>query len=128
MIVSKENETVQGIVKITDEVVAMHAAEAALRTQGVSSLYGGFAESIAKNFRGRDSLSKGVKLSRGEEGISVDIYVIVKYDAKIPTVAWELQRNIKNNLEEKTGEKVKEVNIHVQGVAFPNEEEKNDQK
>ncbi len=128
MIVNKENETAQGILKISDEVIAMHAVDAALKTPGISGLYGGLTGNITKNILGKESLSKGVKLSRNEEGIGVDIFVIVKYDAKIPTVAWELQRNVKKNLEDKIGEKVKEVNIHVQGVAFPNEEEQNDQK
>lgn len=55
--------------------------------------------------------------------ISLDIYVIVEYGVRIPQLAWEIQSCVKKEIESITDEKVKEVNIHVQGVDLPGEED-----
>lgn len=44
-------------------------------------------------------------------------------EVKIPAVAWEVQVNVKNEVEQMTGLSVTAVNIHVQGVHLPDEEE-----
>ena len=44
--------------------------------------------------------------------------VIVRYGAKIPSVAWSLQENVKNKVKENVGISVDYVNILVQGIHF----------
>ena len=43
----------------------------------------------------------------------------MKYHTKIPAVAWEIQENVKNEIQSMTDLKVRAVNIHVQGVEIP---------
>ncbi|MCG8542027.1 MAG: Asp23/Gls24 family envelope stress response protein, partial [Clostridia bacterium] len=54
----------------------------------------------------------------------IDLNVIVEYGIKIPDVAWKVQENVKSAIETMTGLRVVEVNIHVQGVYIPKQEEK----
>ena len=64
---------------------------------------------------------KGIKISQSDEGITIDIYVIVEYGVKIPAVAWDIQENVKKEVEDITDFPVKAVNIHVQGVRLKGE-------
>jgi len=112
-----------GEVHISDEVMAICAINATLRTDGVAELTGGITDSISKTILGKESLSKGIKINQSEDGVDIDVYVIVNYGVKIPVVAWDIQTNVKNELETMTDRPVLAVNIHVQGVKSPDREE-----
>lgn len=103
-------------VKIPDDVISVCAINAALRTKGVTGVAGGLTDSISENLLGKESVSKGTKVTQTGGGITVDIYVKVRFGVKIPTVAWDLQRNIKKEIETMTDRAVLAVNVHVQGV------------
>ena len=105
-----------GAVKISDDVIAVCAVNATLRTTGVSDFSPVFADNFSKNFFGKEPPYKGIKISQNEDGIIIDIFVIVDYGVKIPAVAWDIQENVKKEIEEITGSPVKAVNIHIQGV------------
>jgi uncharacterized alkaline shock family protein YloU len=107
-----------GAIRIADEVVSIIAGLAATEIDGVSSMSGGIAGGIAEAL-GRKNLSKGVKVEVGEEETAVDLYLIVRYGTRIPDVAWSVQENVKKAIESMTGLKVVKVNVHVQGVSFP---------
>jgi uncharacterized alkaline shock family protein YloU len=113
-----------GTLKISDDVVAICAMNAALRGKGVAGLSGAFADSISRNLFGKDPLHKGIKVNQGEDGISIDIYIVVEYGVKIPEVAWDVQESVKTEVEAMTDTAVKAVNIHVQGVHFTDEEDR----
>ena len=110
-----------GVVKIADEVVSIVAGLAAADIEGVASMSGGIAGGIAEVL-GRRNLSKGVKVEVGSEDAKIDIFIIVKYGVRIPDVAWDIQEAVKKAVETMTGLKVTHVNVHVQGVDFPQKE------
>ena len=112
----------EGSIKIADEVVSIITGLAATEIEGVAGMSGGIAGGIA-DILGRKNLSKGVKVDVDEESASVDVYVIIEYGKAIPDVAWQIQDNVKQAIESMTGLAVKAVNVHVQGVNFPDEEE-----
>ena len=112
-----------GTIKISDDVITACAAGAVTRISGVSRLAAGFTENLSINILGIEPGGKGIKLSRDEEDLSLDVYVIVEYRVKIPQLAWEIQSSVKKAVEAVADVKVKEVNIHVQGVSLPGEEE-----
>lgn len=116
------NEQKAGNLKISDEVVAVCAANATLKTKGVAELTGGLTNALSKNILGKELLSKGVKVSQGEEGLIMDIFVIVDYQVNIPAVAWDIQEHVKKEVESMTELSVEAVNINVQGVHIPEEE------
>ena len=57
-----------------------------------------------------------------EDGVVVDVFVIVEYKVNIPSVAWDIQEHVKNEIIEMTELKVNAVNINIQGVHIPEEE------
>ncbi|MBO4401037.1 MAG: Asp23/Gls24 family envelope stress response protein [Selenomonadaceae bacterium] len=115
-----------GSIKIADEVVSIIAGLAATEIEGIAGMSGGLVGGIAEML-GRKNFSKGVNVEVGEREAAIDLYVIVKYGVRIPDVALAAQENIKRAIETMTGLSVVEVNVHVQGVNFPEEEEKNDE-
>lgn len=116
------NEQKNGTIKISDEVIAVCAANATLKTKGVADLAGDFTNTLSKSILGKELLSKGVKISQSDDGIIVDIFVIVKYKVNIPSVAWDIQENVKKEIISMTEMKVSAVNINVQGVEMPEKE------
>ncbi len=117
-----KNETGLGTIKIADEVVSIIAGLAATEIDGIAGMSGGLVGGIAEML-GRKNFSKGVRVEVGEREAAIDLYIIVKYGVRIPDVALSAQENIKRAIENMTGLSVVEVNVHVQGVNFPEEEE-----
>lgn len=111
-----------GSIKIANEVVAIIAGLAATEVEGVAGMSGGIAGGITEMI-GIKNLSKGVKVEVGDKESAVDLFVIVEYGSSIPEVAYRIQDNVKQAIEGMTGLDVVEINVHVQGVHFAEEEE-----
>lgn len=127
-IVTTNEAEVNGI-KISEDVVAIIAGMAASEVKGVSSMNGGFVGGISE-ILGKKNFAKGVKVQVGEKEATIDLFITVEYGCRIPDIAWEIQNNVKSAVENMTGLKVVEVNIHVQGVNLPKDtkkEQKNDE-
>ncbi len=121
-----KSDSALGTIRIADEVVSIIAGLAATEIDGIAGMSGGLVGGIAEML-GRKNFSKGVKVEVGEKEAAIDLYIIVKYGVRIPDVALAAQENIKHAIENMTGLSVVEVNVHVQGVSFPEEEEKIDE-
>ena len=117
-----KTDTGLGTIKIADEVVSIIAGLAATEIDGIAGMSGGLVGGIAEML-GRKNFSKGVKVEVGEREAAIDLYIIVKYGVRIPDVAIAAQENIKRAIETMTGLSVVEVNVNVQGVNFPEDEE-----
>lgn len=102
-------------VKIANEAVATYAGIAVSEVSGVYGMAGGFA-GITEAISGKKNLAKGIKVDVGEKDARIDVNIIVEYGARIPEVAFEIQTRVKKSVENMTGLKVVEVNVHVQGV------------
>ena len=102
-------------IKIADDVIATIAGKSALEVKGVYSMAGGFAGGISEVF-GKKSYTKGIKVDNTEKGLKIDVNIIVEYGSRIPDVAYEIQNKVKNAIENMTGLKIEEVNVHIQGV------------
>jgi uncharacterized alkaline shock family protein YloU len=107
-----------GAVKIANDVVATIAGLAAADVEGIAGMSGGVAGGIAEML-GRKNLTKGVKVEVGDSETSIDIFCIVEYGTSITTVASNVQNKVKNAVESMTGLSVLAINVHVQGVTFP---------
>ena len=109
---TEENEGIQ----ISNDVIAVIAGVAVSEVQGVSSMAGGFAGGISEVLSGKKNLAKGIKVDKEENKVKIDVNIIVEYGTRIPDVAFEIQNRVKTSVENMTGIKVEEVNVHVQGV------------
>lgn len=118
---SVEISTQLGQIDVSAEVIATLAGGAALECYGLvgmasrKQLKDGITELL-----GRDNLSKGVVVREEEDGIHVDMYIIVSYGTKISEVAYNVQAKVKYTLEQTVGLQVSTVNIFVQGVRVTN--------
>lgn len=108
-----ENEGIQ----ISNDVIAVISGVAVSEVQGVSSMAGGFAGGISEVLSGKKNLAKGIKVDKDENKVKIDVNIIVEYGTRIPDVAFEIQNRVKTSVENMTGLKVEEVNVHVQGVS-----------
>ncbi len=115
-------------IKISNETVATYAGIAVSEVSGVYGMAGGFASGITESFMGKKNLAKGIKVDVEEKNAKIDVSIIVEYGARIPEVAFEIQSRVKKSVENMTGLKVLEVNVHVQGVHAVSQEKEDEQE
>lgn len=105
-----------GTLKVTDEVITDLVGYAALESYGVvgmaaPSLQDGFAKLLPAR-----ALSRGVTVSKDEEGIRASLYVIIEHGMNLSTVSNNLADRVRFVLETYAGLKVKDVTVYVQGI------------
>ena len=110
-----------GKIEISPEVIEVIAAIAASEVEGVASIRGNFASGVAEKL-GRKSHRKGVKVDLTDDGIVLDVYVIVEYGYSIPSIGQEIQKNIRQELQNMTSLDVNEINVHIVGISFEQKE------
>ncbi|WP_017727015.1 Asp23/Gls24 family envelope stress response protein [Halalkalibacterium ligniniphilum] len=122
----EEQKNDLGKVEISPEVIEVIAGIAASEVDGVATMRGNFASGVAERL-GRKNHGKGVKVDLSEDGIIVDVSVVVTYGVSVPEVAKKIQTNIKQALQTMTAIELESINVHVVGVQFetqePSEEE-----
>ena len=122
-----ETETAYGSIHISEEAVATIVRMAADRIEGIAhaplSMASGFTEKL-----GKKNPAKGVKVELAEQDVQIALYIYVDYGVKIPKLAMELQKEVRQAVEMMTGLSVKEVNIYVQGISFEKETERENQE
>lgn len=106
-----------GEINISEEVLAMIAAAAALDVEGVSALGAGLGSDMS-NSATRKSLSKAVRLSVDEDRVTVDIALLVSYGCAVTDVAKSVQDAVISAVENTSGLHVSCVNVSVTGVTF----------
>ncbi len=118
--------TEQGKTTIADVVVSRIAGIAAREVPGVHELVtqgmGGAVTGLAQRVTRADTRSQGVNVEVGVREAAIDLRLTVEYGVSIPQVAEAVRRNIMNRLESMTGLIVKEVNIDVTDLYFPEDE------
>lgn len=112
----EEIDTENNGVKISNDVVAVIAGVAVSEVPGVASMQTGIAGGISEVLSGKKNRSKGIKVEVNENSAKIDVNIIVEYGTRIPDVAFEIQNRVKKAVENMTGLKVEEVNVHVQGI------------
>lgn len=116
-----EYETNLGKVDITNEVIAAIAGGAAEENFGIVGMASihQIRDGLTDILR-RENYTKGI-IVRQEEGLHIDMYIIVSFGTKISEVAHTVQERVKYTLEKTLGIHVESVNIYVQGVRVTKE-------
>ena len=118
------NESTIGIVKISDEVVSVIAEIAADEIQGIVEVPHGVSSNISQILKGKKSSNgKSVKVTLEEDKAIIELNVAVEYGMKIPDVVSAVQENVKKTVEAMTGLKVDKVNVNVQNIYVPKQEQ-----
>jgi uncharacterized alkaline shock family protein YloU len=117
----------QGTTTIADDVVQKIAGLAAREVSGVYALGGGAARAIGA-LRDRipgasQSVGQGVSVEVGEKQAAVDLDLITEYGVPIADLARSVRKNVIASVEGMTGLQVTEVNISVNDVHLPSDDE-----
>ncbi|PWJ48820.1 Uncharacterized conserved protein YloU, alkaline shock protein (Asp23) family [Quadrisphaera granulorum] len=117
----------QGSTTIADTVVSKIAGIATREVNGVFALGGGTARAIGA-LRERipgatTNHSQGVSVEVGEKQAAIDIDLIAEYGVAIADLAAGVRRNVISSVERMTGLEVTEVNIDVNDVHIPSEDD-----
>ncbi len=118
---SKEVETKNGSIVISDNVISFIAGMASMGTYGLvgmasQSLIDGIAQILKW-----ENVGKGVEVQVDEDGANIKLYVIVSYGTKISVVAQNIIDRVSYSLKEKCGLTVKNIEINVRGVIVNND-------
>ena len=103
-----ENEN--GLI-ISEEVIAKIASTASLEIKGVSGMAP--AAPDIKDIFNKELKGKAVKLLERDNELAIDVYISVDLGARIPDTALEVQKSVKEAVQNMTGKTVSRVNVHV---------------
>ena len=115
MSISKSTE--YGNINISLDAVASLAGGVVPECYGVVGMASqkfvkdGIAELLKK-----ENYAKGVVVRQGENGLELDLYIIVSHGIKISEVVHEAQKKVKYMMEKTLELKFSAVNVYVQGV------------
>ncbi|MFF7794025.1 Asp23/Gls24 family envelope stress response protein [Streptomyces sp. NPDC007991] len=117
----------RGSTAVADVVVAKIAGMAAREIPEIHNLGGGMTRAFGAMRQrvpgGGSGVTQGVKVEVGERQAAVDLDVVVEYGAAIADTAADVRTNVINAVERMTGLEVVEVNIAVDDVHLPDEED-----
>jgi len=119
-------QTERGNTTIADVVVTKVAGIAAREVRGVHSLGGGMSRalgSVTQRVGLGDERGQGVTVEVGEHEAAVDLTVVVEYGESVPQVSQAIRDNVIKRIEGITGLSVTEVNVAVNDLYFPGDEE-----
>ncbi len=120
-------QSTHGTTSIANDVVQKIAGLAAHEVAGVYSLGGGAARALGA-LRERipgasQAVGQGVTVEVGEKQAAVDLDLITEYGVPIADLARSVRRNVIASVEGMTGLQVTEVNISVNDIHLPTEDE-----
>ncbi|HEX3790879.1 MAG TPA: Asp23/Gls24 family envelope stress response protein [Pseudonocardiaceae bacterium] len=121
------DENSLGRTTIASTVVQKIAGMAAREITGVYSLGGGMSRAfgaLRERIPGAGTVStSGVAVEVGEKQAAIDLDVVVEYGAGIVELARAVRRNVVTAVERMTGLEVIEVNIAVNDIHLPDEDD-----
>lgn len=119
--------TEHGRTTVSDLVVQKIAGLAAREVSGVHDLGGGMTRAfgaLRERIPGASASSgQGVTVEVGEKQAAADLEMVVEYGAAIPDLSRAVRRNVITAIERMTGLEVVEVNISVNDVYLPGDED-----
>ena len=120
--------SVTGKTVIDDTVVSKVAGIAAREVNGVHSLGNGAARAIGaiRDAIGQRDFGQGVKVEVGEKQVAADIVIVAEYPVSLQQVADGVRAGVARALEQIVGMEVAEVNVTVQDVYIPGDDDDNE--
>ena len=110
---------------IADGVVQKVAGIDAREVPGVHDLGGGAARAIGaiRNVIGQQDRGQGISVEVGEKQVAADIVVVAEYPVALQDLAEAVRSSVTRAIEQLVGLDVTEVNVTVQDVFIPGEDD-----
>ncbi len=105
-----------GLITISEDVLLKVAGYAALECYGIVAMSSKRAKDGFVEWLGKENLTKGVQINITDEGIDIDLFIIVEYGISIVEVCNIIKSQVCYKIENMTGAKVRKVNISVEGI------------
>ena len=105
-----------GNIHIAEDVLAVISTAAALEVEGVSGLHGGKSDIV--EMLGKKNMTRGVNIEVDDDGVDIELGIMVKYGYTIQDVARAVQDAVATNVESMSSLTVKNVNINIGGITF----------
>ncbi len=128
---SEPLQSERGQTSIADGVVTKVAGLAAGEVPGVHELGGTTARAVGavtQKVGFGDSRTQGVSVEVGEREAAVDLTIVIEYGESIPQVAEQVRQQVIKRVEGITGLSVVEVNINVDDLYFPGDDDDSDSR
>jgi uncharacterized alkaline shock family protein YloU len=107
---------VQGCVNIANDVLADLAGYAALESYGIVGMASPTLRDGVAQMLPAQKLRKGVKVTSTDDGIVVDLYVVIEFGTNLAEVSHNLANRVRYILTNTAEVQVADVDVHVQGV------------
>ena len=104
-----------GAVQISDDVLAVISAMAALEVDGVVGMAGNITSEIVAKL-GMKKLSRGVRIDVAENSVMIDVSIILKMDENIIDISKKVQDKVKTTVQNMTELEVANVNVNISNV------------
>lgn len=111
----------QDSVEILPDVISSIASFEIEKIPGVDR-QGSILQDIGEVIGNWTRPTKGITVEINDDKVIIDISINVNYGMRIPDVAFEIQTKVKKAVEQMTGLNVREVNVHIKGIKFKEEE------
>lgn len=108
-----------GEVEISDDVLAVISAMAAMEVDGVIAMAGNITSELVSKL-GMKKLSKGVRVDVADDNVMIDLSIVLRMNENILNVSKKIQDKVKSTVENMTGMKVANVNVNISSVALNN--------
>jgi uncharacterized alkaline shock family protein YloU len=120
--------TSTGTTVIVDAVISKVAGIAARDVPGVFALGGGAARALGaiRSAINQTDLSQGVSVEVGETQVAVDVSIVAEYPMPLQTVADNVRSAVYDAIENLIGMQVTEVNVTVNDVHIPSDDDNDD--
>jgi len=116
----------RGATTISDTVVSSIAGMAAQEVEGVHMGGGASrtASGVLGSLTGSESKTSGISVEVGRTETAIDLKMGIEYDKNILQTVEEVRRRITDRIENMTGLRVKELNVTITDITFPEKEER----
>lgn len=106
----------RGTIIIMNDVFSVIAGYAAINCFGVKGMAVRTVSDGLVHLLRRESMSKGVKIHYFEDGIGIDLHIIVEHGVNIPAVTSSIMSEVRYTVQRLTSVKVKSVNVFVDSM------------
>lgn len=108
----------KGSLTISEEVISSIATNAAKDVDGVSSFSNRPVDVVSTIKSGSLKVMSPVRITQSDDAMNISIYINLEPGKKINDVAKSVQRNVKEAIENMTGNPVGKVNVVIAGIDF----------
>jgi uncharacterized alkaline shock family protein YloU len=116
----------RGVTIISDTVVTSIAGMAAQEVDGVHMGGGASrtASGVLGNLTGSEGKTSGISVEVGRTEAAIDLKMGIEYDKNILQTVEEVRRKITDRIQNLTGLRIKELNVTITDITFPEKEER----